>query len=365
MINVNILSRFSKYSFHQKIGFWNFFLKYEKELEKINIKISFFNKINKKFLEGDKLILNSKFFPLNINDRLSIIKKIYQKNNNLIWYDMRDSSGTTQFDVLPYVNFYLKKQFLKNKELYKKKLVHDRIYCEYYNNSNYKKNDSITEISFQCLDFNYIDKLVLGWNIGIKHFYNYLENSRLTYVLSRLDLSNYLKYTLDFYSFENERHQLINCELGRHVKQIKDRKIIIQQRYLLLENLKKLKYEGLFIPQKNKKNYFQKLIDCKLVLGAFGLGEICNREFEATRLGASFATGNMNHLETWPNIYIPNITYLPLDWDMGNLKDVIDEVTSDDKLRKKLTSNSQNILRNAFNDEGKNYFLNICKKIFL
>ena len=30
---------------------------------------------------------------------------------------MRDSSGNTQFDVLPYVKFYLKKQFLKNKEL--------------------------------------------------------------------------------------------------------------------------------------------------------------------------------------------------------------------------------------------------------
>ena len=113
MIKVNILSRSGKYSFGHKIGFWHFFSKYKKELENHDIKVSFFNQINDYFLRGDKLILNSKFFSSKSSNRLSSIKKIYKKNHNLIWYDMRDSSGNTQFDVLPYVKFYLKKMLIE------------------------------------------------------------------------------------------------------------------------------------------------------------------------------------------------------------------------------------------------------------
>ena len=94
------------------------------------------------------------------------------------------------------------------------------------------------------------------------------------------------------------------------------------------------------------------------------MGEICDREFEATLLGASFTTGNMSHLETWPNIYIPEITYLPLNWDMSNLNDIVDKITNNKKLHEKLVTNSQKILKDAFGEEGKNYFLKFCKTIF-
>ena len=58
----------------------------------------------------DHLFLNSRSFP-NKNDRIDVenLKKIYLKNNNLYWFDMRDSAGTTQFEVLPYVKKYIKK----------------------------------------------------------------------------------------------------------------------------------------------------------------------------------------------------------------------------------------------------------------
>ena len=62
MIKVNILSELIRFSLAHKIGFWHFFSKYEKELEKLDIKVSFFNEINDTFFRGDKLILNSKFF---------------------------------------------------------------------------------------------------------------------------------------------------------------------------------------------------------------------------------------------------------------------------------------------------------------
>ena len=51
MIKVNILSRANKFSLAHKIGFWHFFSKYKKELEKLDIKVSFFNEINDYFFE--------------------------------------------------------------------------------------------------------------------------------------------------------------------------------------------------------------------------------------------------------------------------------------------------------------------------
>ena len=365
MIKVNILSRANKFSLAHKIGFWHFFSKYEKELEKIDIKFSFFNEINDTFFRGDKLILNSKFFSEKSSSRLSTIKKIYKKNHNLIWYDMRDSSGNTQFDILPYVKFYLKKQFLKNKQLYNQTFWNNRIYSEYYkSNFNLQNSDSFTEPNTK-LNIEYIDKLILGWNVGVKRFFDFSEYSNLNFFLTRYRIVNYKNYLLNFNKDYYNRNNLISCEFGAHPRQQIAASNIMFQRELLLKNLKIIGYQGTILKIKNKKKYYEKLKNTKLVIGAFGLGEICDRDFESTLLGASFTTGNMDHLETWPNIYRPNYTYLPYDWNMKNLKNVIERISHEKGLHEKLVKNSQKVLAQAYGDEGKIYFLNICKKIFL
>ena len=365
MIKVNILSRTNKFSLAHKIGFWHFFSKYKKELEKLDIKVSFFDEINDHFLQGDKLILNSKFFSRKLSNRLLSIKKIYKKNHNLIWYDMRDSSGNTQFDILPYVKFYLKKQFLKNKRLYNQTFLNNRIYSEYYNsNLNVQNSDIMSEPNMK-LNIEYIDKLILGWNIGVKRFFDFSEYGSLIFFLTRCGIVNYKNYLLNFNKDYFNRNNLINCEFGAHPRQQNLKNNIMFQRELLLKNLKKIGYQGATLVIKNREKYYKKLKDSKLVIGAFGLGEICDRDFESTLLGASFTTGNMDHLETWPNIYQSNYTYLPYDWNMKNLKNVIERITFEKGLHDKLVKNSQKVLAQAYGDEGKIYFLNLCKKIFL
>ena len=36
----------------------------------------------------------------------------------------------------------------------------------------------------------------------------------------------------------------------------------------------------------------------------------------------------MEHIETWPNIYQNNKTYLPIDWDGDNVVDVLNTVAN-------------------------------------
>ena len=72
----------------------------------------FLKNYQKKFFESDYLFLNSRIFPQKMDvltlKKLERIKKI---NGNLYWFDMRDSAGTTQFEVLPFVKKYIKKSF--------------------------------------------------------------------------------------------------------------------------------------------------------------------------------------------------------------------------------------------------------------
>ena len=33
---------------------------------------------------------------------------------------------------------------------------------------------------------------------------------------------------------------------------------------------------------------------------------------------------DMSHLETWPDFYIPNLTYIPFKWDLSDFREKID-----------------------------------------
>ena len=83
-------------------GFWNWFFLFQKDLNDQDIDVNFFSEINNKFIDGDHLFLNSRYFA-QINERINIeyLKKIHSKNKNLYWFDMRDSAGTTN------LKFYL------------------------------------------------------------------------------------------------------------------------------------------------------------------------------------------------------------------------------------------------------------------
>ena len=104
--------------------------------------ITFYFKLSKKLLDCDILILVSKPTQKIIDE-----KKTSEKNNNallnylseirsevkkIIWLDNSDSSSVTNFEVMPYVDIYLKKQILINKSLYDSNFYGGRIFTDFY-----------------------------------------------------------------------------------------------------------------------------------------------------------------------------------------------------------------------------------------
>jgi hypothetical protein len=86
--------------------------------------------------------------------------------------------------------------------------------------------------------------------------------------------------------------------------------------------------------------YDAELHDAKIVLSPFGWGEVCFRDFEAVRAGALLLKPDMSHLKTWPDIYIPGETYIPLDWDGGDLLEKVICYLEDEKERRRIAENA-------------------------
>ena len=84
------------------------------------------------------------------------------------------------------------------------------------------------------------------------------------------------------------------------------------------------------------KLFMSELRNSKLCLSPFGFGELCWRDIEAILSGAVLIKPDMSHLETLPDLYEAEETYLPVRWDYSNFEEVAARALNDKELRKHL-----------------------------
>jgi hypothetical protein len=72
------------------------------------------------------------------------------------------------------------------------------------------------------------------------------------------------------------------------------------------------------IPQ---RQYIRELTCSHICFSPFGFGEVCWRDFEAIACGAVVLKQDMSHLETYPNVFVPYETYVPVKWDLSDFSE--------------------------------------------
>ena len=364
MIEIGILrSKYENHNLSLYYGYWKFFYKFRNSLLKKKITVKFYKKLDHNFLNSDYIILNSRYFQ-NSKNLIEDIKFIYDKNKNIIWWDMRDSAGTTQFEVMPFVKKYVKKQIYKDLNIYCRALYGGRYYSDYYY-KNFSVND-VDKYSSVNLEKKYFNKIVLAWNIGVSDIFEY--TNLLSYInkFKVIFLSDYLSYEnfkfnekLNFKTKNSNKIDIFS-KMNLNIS----RRSVGYQRILLNKFLEEKKYANcVFGKRISKLNYFKILNDTKIVINAYGWGEVCYREFEAIKSGATFLTADMGNILTWPNIYQKDKTYTPYLFDLSDLEEKIDFLIQDNKYRNFLIKNSQDELKKIENYEGENYFLNVIDNI--
>ena len=95
------------------------------------------------------------------------------------------------------------------------------------------------------------------------------------------------------------------------------------------------------VPQ---QEYYNEMLSSWLTLSPFGYGELCWRDFEAILCGSILIKPNMSHVVTYPDIFVPGETYLPVAWDYSNLEEVCTGVLQNTEQRDQIRRTARETL---------------------
>ena len=115
----------------------------------------------------------------------------------------------------------------------------------------------------------------------------------------------------------------------------------------------------------SRKLYFEELNNTDAVLSPFGYGEPCFRDIEAFIAGSAMIKPDMDHIETWPDIYRDQETYLSVPWEIEKWKDTIPEILDDHKLLYEVAKNGQDMYKKIWEKEAILKFVNHFKSLIL
>jgi hypothetical protein len=244
------------------------------------------------------------------------LKKISRGFEKTIFFDDADGAADTRFEVLPYVDRYLKKQVLSDLETYRRELYGRQLFTDYHHNK-YGIKDSNNHYR-KKLSHKYDDsKIEVSWNLGAGKYPIYPYLQKLGVALARVFGQNAVLWRYKMPSIEESVFSGKEKFVHAHFAAEKGKKTIDFQRKLYLDKINSRDDFKTGIVRKHK--YEKNMSNAMIALSPFGWGEICFRDFEAVLRGAALMKPDMSHLQTWPDIYQPYETYIPVSWDGSDI----------------------------------------------
>lgn len=73
---------------------------------------------------------------------------------------------------------------------------------------------------------------------------------------------------------------------------------------------------------------------------------------------------DMGHMETWPDLYKEDVTYIKCSWDYSDLGEKIDLLLSNDSKRRAIASGAQDVYKRYLSENGREEFVDrVCDVI--
>lgn len=242
-------------------------------------------------------------------DQVLELIRIIRQNSRckmLMFIDPFDQTSSRFFAVLPYVDWFLKYQCLKNLADYQQNFAGGTRLTDYLvRQMGYDLGGWAVE---SPVDRAYEQRIVAGWNLGIDRRWqrrlqcarwrNWLPPQRNIDVFCRLSLGGL--HQQEWYG----QYRLAAIEALRP-----------------LEAEYRLAISGKFAEAGlvSRRQYNYELQHSRIVFSPFGWGELNWRDFEAVCYGALLVKPTVEHIDTKPNIFIPGETYVPVRWDFADL----------------------------------------------
>lgn len=289
-----------------------------RRLTRMGIQVDLVEQCPQMWRNCDCLIFLSSCYSQEIRDDdhvyiIDEIQKARAVSHKVIWMDIGDSSGSTQFYVMPWVDVYAKSWLLKDRSMYFQQFYGNRVFTDYFHREFGIEDHSPVRMrpALKPADKN---KLTLGWSVALADYGPWA--SYWAAAVARFNLP--WVYTVQ-YGFSKTRCKRTH-DVSMRVTSKYDFATVAYQRQILCDKFigKKSNTEWLTL-----RDYFRELSSSKISVSPFGWGEACFRDFETFVAGGMLLKPDMSHIETWPDLYIPNETYVPFQWDCSDFDEIL------------------------------------------
>jgi len=295
-------------------------IRYRRHLKNRGIDLKLFHHDSADLTDCDVLMLDNSWFRdqwLHHTDQVIEQLKAYKaKSVQLHYLDFMDSTGMPHARALPYVDRYWKSYLLKNRHQYLKPAYGHRVFTDYYH-EKYQIEDLNPAYSEPISNESQLQKLGVAWSSALSNYaFRGLYQIEL---FKRLPITKILDFPPKFIKAKGERPHPLFCRIGSNYS----RETVAYQRQQICKKLS----ARIPLSRVSRRDYFKELSQSRIAISPFGYGEVCYRDYEAFLSGAILIKPDMTHMETWPNLYLPNKTVLYHDWDLSDMESLIERTT--------------------------------------
>ena len=248
---------------------------------------------------------------LSKNEQIITISEFKSKYKKVVLFQDKDSPQIGYTHLLDFIDYYITPHMYKEES----KLIEDNNIFRDFFNEELKR-----DIGKELIIINR-HKIILGWNLGVGLYPQLRLRMK---IVARL--IKFLGFKYHLYSLikpgkypSSQKKVTINAvfkDQNTHRKLIK-RKVSKDPRYLT----RKL----------SSRKFNEQIGHSKIVISPFGNGEVCFRDFEAIHAESLLIKPDMSHVTTFPNIYIPYVTYIPIRWDLSDFEEKVEYYYNNEK----------------------------------
>ncbi len=273
----------------------------------------------------------------------ALMARLRDRYERIAFIDDGAGAACARFEVLPYVDLYLKKHLLRDRSAYMRPLYGRQVFSDHYHRTCGIVDEPET-FRVPLPEDAPLDKLQPLWNVGVGSFPVRAFPMRCGVAAARAGLPR-----LGFVPYSSPaRSRVDNAE--RHDVHARftvptRRPSVFHQRRLILDQIGD--DSRFLIGPVDQRQYNREIRDSKITLSPFGWGEVCFRDFEAVLNSSLLMKPAMEHLETWPDIYRPGETYVPISWDGEDVLDAAGQWLGDDARRRKVVATASRVYREA------------------
>ncbi|MEX2445107.1 MAG: glycosyltransferase [Alkalispirochaeta sp.] len=294
---------------------------------------------------NDYLLVVRRFLKPPITD-LDLLTRLRDRYRRVFFLNGNAGGGLHRPEVLPFVDRFYNKAVFADRSLYRRHLYGGELFTDRnHHEHGIEDTDPVVPGVVSEDDLHKID---LHWNIGVGDFPRRQLLQRIGVALARvpgggprfsrsiIHRGEMLNPGVPGSMKEDEYRYDVNARLGApgyptiaHHREVLTR---------VLDDAAHRRGWKVARDRVSPRRYRVDMERSRITFSPFGWGEVCFRDFEAVRSGSLLVKPDMSHLRTWPDIFVPGETYVPIRWDGSDLEEKIGYYLQHDDERHRMSS---------------------------